>query len=146
MSSPLHARPPVVLFIAVASIAVAARAMWLTADPPSDPTVGIVWHDEGAWVHSARNKAIWGEWRTDSWNPVFLAPVFYPVDALPENVRPWLYLNPLTFIIEQARAVLLWGMAPDWVGLLKHGAAGLAICVGGYWAFQRLRKGFADVL
>jgi 4-amino-4-deoxy-L-arabinose transferase-like glycosyltransferase len=38
--------------------------------------VGIVWHDEGAWVHNARNKALWGTWRTDAWNPVFVAPVF----------------------------------------------------------------------
>jgi len=35
-----------------------------------------VWHDEGAWVHNARNKALFGEWRTDEWNPVYVAPVF----------------------------------------------------------------------
>lgn len=33
---------------------------------------------------------------------LFLAPVFYPVAALPEELRPWLVANPLTFIIEQA--------------------------------------------
>ena len=33
---------------------------------------------------------------------MFLAPVFYPVTALPEHLRGWLYLNPLTFVIEQA--------------------------------------------
>jgi 4-amino-4-deoxy-L-arabinose transferase-like glycosyltransferase len=52
------------------------RGVWLTADPPTHATVGIVWHDEGPWVHNARNKALWGEWRTDEWNPVFIAPVF----------------------------------------------------------------------
>jgi 4-amino-4-deoxy-L-arabinose transferase-like glycosyltransferase len=52
------------------------RGLWLTADPPTTGTVGIVWHDEGAWVHNARNKALWGTWRTDAWNPVFIAPVF----------------------------------------------------------------------
>ena len=76
MSGPLNSRPRLMILVAVALIALAVRAVWLTADPPSDPTVGIVWHDEGAWVHSARNKALWGEWRTDNWNPVFLAPVF----------------------------------------------------------------------
>ena len=35
-----------------------------------------MWHDEGVWVHNARNEAIWGTWRTDNWNPVFIAPVF----------------------------------------------------------------------
>ena len=52
------------------------RTLWITADPPTHATVGIVWHDEGAWVHNARNKALWGVWRTDAWNPVFVAPVF----------------------------------------------------------------------
>ena len=70
------ARGHVAAAILIAVAAVTLRAIWLTADPPSDPTVGIVWHDEGAWVHSARNKALWGAWRTDNWNPVFVAPVF----------------------------------------------------------------------
>lgn len=77
---------------------------------------------------------------------MFLAPVFYPVSALPEHIRPWLYLNPLTFIIEQARNVLLWGSMPDWPGLLKHLAVGIAVASGGFWAFQKMRRGFADVL
>jgi hypothetical protein len=46
------------------------------ADPPWRSTVGVVWHDEGAWVHNARNKALFGDWRQDEWNPVFIAPVF----------------------------------------------------------------------
>lgn len=62
----------------LAAIAVGAllRGAWLTADPPTSTAVGIIWHDEGAWVHNARNRALWGVWRTDEWNPVFLAPVF----------------------------------------------------------------------
>jgi 4-amino-4-deoxy-L-arabinose transferase-like glycosyltransferase len=52
------------------------RGLWLTADPPTHGNVGIVWHDEGPWAHNARNRALWGVWRTDAWNPVFIAPVF----------------------------------------------------------------------
>ena len=62
------------------------------------------------------------------------APVFYPITALPEEMRPWIMANPLTFIIEQAREVLIWGRLPDWTGL------------GTYPRFQKTRKGFADVL
>jgi 4-amino-4-deoxy-L-arabinose transferase-like glycosyltransferase len=51
------------------------RTIWLRADPPT-VSVGIVWHDEGAWVHNARNRALWGVWQTDRWNPVYVAPVF----------------------------------------------------------------------
>jgi lipopolysaccharide transport system permease protein len=40
---------------------------------------------------------------------MFLAPVFYPLAAVPEVFRPLIMLNPLTFIIEQARNALVWG-------------------------------------
>ncbi len=52
------------------------RGLFPAADPPWNPTVGIVWHDEGAWVHNARNKALFGAWSLDQWNPVYIAPVF----------------------------------------------------------------------
>ena len=51
---------------------------------------------------------------------MFLAPVFYPITALPEKYRPWLLANPLTFIIEQMRAVLIWGQMPNWAGLAVY--------------------------
>jgi lipopolysaccharide transport system permease protein len=77
---------------------------------------------------------------------LFLAPVFYPVTALPEEIRPWIMANPLTFIIEQAREVLIWGRMPDWIGLGFYTAVAVAITWAGYAWFQKTRKGFADVL
>jgi hypothetical protein len=71
-------------WLAVALLAVTLRAAWLSADPPNDTHggAGIVWHDEGAWVHNARNRALWGVWRTDNWNPVFIAPVFTELESI----------------------------------------------------------------
>jgi 4-amino-4-deoxy-L-arabinose transferase-like glycosyltransferase len=66
----------VIAFVLMFAAAAALRGAWLTADPPTHTTVGIIWHDEGAWVHNARNRVLWGTWRTDAWNPVFVAPVF----------------------------------------------------------------------
>jgi lipopolysaccharide transport system permease protein len=77
---------------------------------------------------------------------LFLAPVFYPVTALPEEFRPWLMANPLTFIIEQAREVLIWGHLPDWAGLGIYTLAATGTAWAGYAWFQKTRKGFADVL
>jgi len=57
-------------------VASALRAVYPAADPPWRATVGVVWHDEGAWTHNARNKALFGAWRQDEWNPVYIAPVF----------------------------------------------------------------------
>jgi lipopolysaccharide transport system permease protein len=77
---------------------------------------------------------------------MFLSPVFYPVTALPEEFRPWLMANPLTFIIEQAREVLIWGRLPDWAGLGVYTLAATVVAWVGYAWFQKTRKGFADVL
>ena len=77
---------------------------------------------------------------------MFLAPVFYPVNAVPEWFRPFIMANPVTFIIEQAREVVVWGHSPDLLGLSIYTLiATLAAWVGFAW-FQKTRKGFADVL
>lgn len=77
---------------------------------------------------------------------MFLSPVFYPLSALPKKFQLWLHLNPLTFIIEAARNALIFGDVPDLNGLVFVLAASLAIAAGGFWWFQKTRKGFADVL
>jgi lipopolysaccharide transport system permease protein len=77
---------------------------------------------------------------------MFLSPLFYPVSALPKAYQFWLQLNPLTFIIEQGRNVLIFGKTPNWTGLGVALAVGLVLSAGGFWWFQKTRKGFADVL
>lgn len=77
---------------------------------------------------------------------MFLAPVFYPVTAVPEKFRPFIMANPLTFIIDQAREVLIWGHLPNWVGLGIYTIIAAAVAWAGYAWFQKTRKGFADVL
>ena len=77
---------------------------------------------------------------------LFASPVFYPLTALPEFIRPWLMLNPLTFVIEQARAVLIFGQLPNWAGMAFYSLVSVAIAWMGYAWFQKTRKGFANVL
>lgn len=77
---------------------------------------------------------------------LFLSPVFYPITAVPEEYRSIIMANPLTFIIEQAREVLIWGRFPDWIGLGKYAVISIAIAWIGFFWFQKTRKGFADVL
>jgi lipopolysaccharide transport system permease protein len=77
---------------------------------------------------------------------MFVSPVFYPISALPEKFQFWLMLNPLTFMIEQSRAVMIFGKLPDWTGLGIYTIASSAVAWAGFWWFQKTRKGFADVL
>jgi len=77
---------------------------------------------------------------------MFLSPVFYPLDAIPEKYHFIILANPLTFIIEQARAVLIFGQLPNWFSLLAYYAAAIFTMWLGFIWFQKTRKGFADVL
>jgi len=77
---------------------------------------------------------------------MFVSPIFYPIDRLPEKYRVFIYMNPLTFVIEQMRNVVIWGKAPSWTGLSIMAAIGILVALLGAAWFQKTRKGFADVL
>ena|SRR6187402_753819 len=77
---------------------------------------------------------------------VFLAPIFYPRTSLPEQYRWVLSLNPLTFIVESARGVILWGQLPAWQDTVVYLLASLCVAWFGWLAFHATRRGFADVI
>lgn len=77
---------------------------------------------------------------------LFLSPVLYPVSTLPQKIQLIIYLNPLTFPIEQARAVIIFNQNPDWSGTAIYSLVSCLICYTGYVWFQKTRKGFADVI
>lgn len=77
---------------------------------------------------------------------MFMAPVFYPISALPEAYQGWLYLNPLTPAIEMTRALLLNGTFPSINDYLIYLLGGVACAALGGLFFRRTRRGFADVL
>jgi lipopolysaccharide transport system permease protein len=77
---------------------------------------------------------------------MFLSPVFYPISAVPLRLQKVIMANPLTFIIEQSRAVIIWGQQPSWMGLGLYLLISIILMWIGYSWFQKTRKGFADVL
>jgi lipopolysaccharide transport system permease protein len=77
---------------------------------------------------------------------MFLSPIFYPLSALPDRVRPLFLLNPLSVPIEAMRDVVIWGRPPDWIALGVYTLVALAVALFGRWWFEKTRKGFADVL
>lgn len=77
---------------------------------------------------------------------LFLSSAMMPLESVPDGYR-WVFeINPLTFIIDQARNVLLWNTMPDWAGLAWYLLASLCVLYGGYAAFAGTRRGFSDVL
>ena len=106
-------------------------------------TMGLAWFLSALGVYVRDIGQITGMFTTVVF---FLSPVVYPVSSLPAKYQGWMMLNPLTFIIEEGRNTLIFGRLPDisrWSIML---AAGILMAVAGFAWFQKMRKGFADVL
>jgi len=77
---------------------------------------------------------------------MFLTPIFYPLAAIPPNMRRLFELNPVAWAAESLPSLLLDGQALDlnaWSWHLGFSACAALIAV---WVFKRLQEGFADVL
>ncbi|MEW5818397.1 MAG: glycosyltransferase family 39 protein, partial [Spirochaetota bacterium] len=62
--------------VAVFIMIIAVRVLNLDADPPVNlSTSGGLFGDEAALAHNARNKALFGHWITDEWNPLVYNPI-----------------------------------------------------------------------
>lgn len=77
---------------------------------------------------------------------MFLSPIFYPASAVPDAFGFVMDLNPLTYYVNGFRSIAIYGVLPPFPGTLKAMAVAAAFFVVGGWVFNRLKKGFADVL
>jgi lipopolysaccharide transport system permease protein len=67
----------------------------------------------------------------------FVAPIMYPLAMLPERVHPWLYLWPVTGIVQFSRSVLIDGVTPPLSGHLLMLAGTLGMLGLGWLLFRR---------
>lgn len=77
---------------------------------------------------------------------LFVSSAMVPVNSLPPSYRGLFEINPLTFIIDQARKVALAGQPPNLVGLGLYAMGALVFMYVGYAWFMLTRRGFADVI
>lgn len=78
---------------------------------------------------------------------LFLGPIVYPFEQVPDSIKFYvLWFNPLTIVVEQFRAVLLFGELPDWSLLGTYSVFAVLMFVLGVWFFNKTKDGFADVI
>lgn len=78
---------------------------------------------------------------TTAW--MYLTPIFYPIDALPENVG-WIikHFNPMYFYVAQFRD-LIWGGRMPGSGIIIAGCVTAVASLGlGIWSFKRSQDRF----
>ncbi len=77
---------------------------------------------------------------------MFLSPIFYPVESLPDRFQKFIYINPLSYYIEAFRDIVYWGRMPS----LSLSAFALLFSILflllSFIFFKKMKKGFADVL
>jgi len=77
---------------------------------------------------------------------LFLSPIFYPADRVPEAIRPAYELNPFAPVLEASKDVLFRGVTPDWAPLAGILIGAWLLAWSGYVWFMKTKKSFADVL
>lgn len=77
---------------------------------------------------------------------MYLTPVMYPVDMVPEELWWLINGNPMTSIITAYREILFYKRMPDLTTLLTAIAMGIVSTIVGVCIFQKLQRGFAEEL
>lgn len=76
----------------------------------------------------------------------YLTPIFYPITLVPESFRWILYLNPLTYIVDAGRNLLMYGKIPGLPSYFLMLAFAYIIMMLGFIFFRKVKTNFADVL
>ncbi len=77
---------------------------------------------------------------------LFTSPVFFSMDKIPKSFQKFMILNPIAFLLEASRSVMIFGKPPNWTVIFIYFIVGFLSLFFGFWWFQKTRKGFADVL
>ena len=77
---------------------------------------------------------------------LFLSPIFYPIDVVPERYLGIFRLNPLTPLVTGVREALFSGKSFDTNAYFWILAISLSLALLALFLFLRLKKGFADAI
>jgi ABC-2 type transport system permease protein len=77
---------------------------------------------------------------------MYLTPVLYSADMVPEEYQKWFSLNPMTPVTVAYRDILYYGQTPQMNTLLSATVLGIIVLVIGKVVFSRLQRGFAEEL
>lgn len=105
--------------------------------------LGIVWFFSALGVYVRDTAQVTGLVTTVL---MFMTPIFYPAQAIPERFRAIAGLNPLVPIIDQVRRVLMWHSGIALGTFMPILIVSIFVLWFGFSWFEKTRKGFADVL
>ena len=106
-------------------------------------TIGLAWTIAclGVFVRDTAHGIGIG---TQMW--MFLTPIIYPAELVPESLKILLVINPMAHLVEGYRLAIIEGAIPDLVGFAILTFVMAMVAVLGYLFFMRSKSAFADVL
>lgn len=76
----------------------------------------------------------------------WFTPIVYPLDVLPEGIRPLLKWNPMASVVAAYQQILVSGQWPHWQSLVPTGVIGIVLCVAGMRLFRKRAGEMVDEL
>lgn len=77
---------------------------------------------------------------------MYLTPILYEVDTIPEEYQKLIYLNPMTGIILCYKEILYYKKLPE-LGMIVSGLViGVLFLIGGFVIFEKMQKRFVEEL
>jgi lipopolysaccharide transport system permease protein len=77
---------------------------------------------------------------------LFVTPIFYSAEQVPENLRFLIILNPLSPVIESFRRILIWNQTIDWLSWgIAMVLSAITASLGFAW-FYLTKRAFSDVM
>jgi lipopolysaccharide transport system permease protein len=77
---------------------------------------------------------------------MYASPVAYGVTSVPESIKPFYFVNPVSPVLEGFRWSLLNTSQPTWPYVGYSAAVSLFLLVAGAFSFKRMERKFADVV
>jgi lipopolysaccharide transport system permease protein len=77
---------------------------------------------------------------------LFITPIFYSADHVPEPLKFVVVLNPLSPIIDSFRRILIWNEPIEWVAWVMVTMFSALVAVLGFAWFSATKRAFSDVM
>lgn len=76
----------------------------------------------------------------------YLSPVMFSIEAVPQSLIKWLYLNPMTTLLVSYRNILLYGKLPEWTSLAILFGLSIVLLYSGLKILFKYEKQYAKVI
>lgn len=77
---------------------------------------------------------------------MYVTPVLYDMSIVPDRLKIFLNINPMTQVIVAYRDILYYKRIPQMGTLIQSTIIGIVVVIVGYIVFRKLQKGFAEEL